>query len=49
MLTRTQFLSNLVPYFIRVTNTSNLLASLSLVVVAMGVAIGGVVCGLVIK
>ncbi|OJJ08570.1 hypothetical protein ASPVEDRAFT_89781 [Aspergillus versicolor CBS 583.65] len=46
---RYAFLSNLVPYFIRVTNTSNLLASLSLVVVAIGVAIGGVVCGLVIK
>lgn len=49
MLTPTQFLSNLVPYFIRVKKTGDFLASLSLVVVAIGVAIGGVACGLVIK
>ncbi|KAL5045018.1 hypothetical protein BDW71DRAFT_198472 [Aspergillus fruticulosus] len=41
--------SNLVPYFIRTQNTSDFVASLALVVNAVGVAVGGIVCGLVIK
>lgn len=49
MLTSAQFISNLVPYLIRVNNTGDFLASLCYVVVATGVAIGGVACGLVIK
>lgn len=45
----TQFYSNLVPYFIRTQNTSDFVASLALVISALGVALGGIVCGLVIK
>ncbi|KAL4975984.1 major facilitator superfamily domain-containing protein [Aspergillus desertorum] len=40
---------NLVPYFIRTQSTSDFIASLSLVVSAAGVAVGGVVCGLIIR
>ncbi len=49
VLTSVQLVSNLVPYFIRVENTSDFLASLCHVVLAIGVSIGGVACGLVIK
>ncbi|KAL6233783.1 hypothetical protein BDW75DRAFT_241664 [Aspergillus navahoensis] len=49
MAGRFSFYSNLVPYFIRTQNTSDFVASLALVVSAAGVAVGGVVCGLVIK
>ncbi|KAL4802018.1 major facilitator superfamily domain-containing protein [Aspergillus unguis] len=41
--------SNLSVYFIRVEDTTDLVASLSLVVSALGVSVGGVVAGLVIK
>ncbi|KAL2824262.1 major facilitator superfamily domain-containing protein [Aspergillus cavernicola] len=46
---RFALISNLVPYFIRVEKTSDFTASLSHVVVAAGVSVGGVVSGLVIK
>ncbi|KAL3431019.1 major facilitator superfamily domain-containing protein [Aspergillus tetrazonus] len=49
MAGRFSFYSNLVPYFIRTQNTSDFVASLALVVSALGVALGGIVCGLVIK
>ncbi|KAL4734667.1 major facilitator superfamily domain-containing protein [Aspergillus similis] len=40
---------SVLPYFIRTQNTSDFFASLALVISALGVAAGGVVCGLAIK
>ncbi|KAL4771045.1 major facilitator superfamily domain-containing protein [Aspergillus nidulans var. acristatus] len=49
MAGRFSFYSNLVPYLIRTQNTSDFVASLALVISSLGVAVGGIVCGLVIK
>ncbi|RDW61136.1 uncharacterized protein DSM5745_10634 [Aspergillus mulundensis] len=46
---RLAFNANTVPYFIRIHHASDSLASLGLVASMVGVGIGGVVCGLVIK
>ncbi|GAB1205333.1 hypothetical protein APSETT445_004007 [Aspergillus pseudonomiae] len=41
--------SNMVPYFIRVGKATDILASLTYVVTAVGVSIGGLIAGAIIK
>ncbi|PYH97108.1 putative transporter, partial [Aspergillus ellipticus CBS 707.79] len=46
---RNALISSLVPYFIRVENTTNLIASLSFVLTSLGVSAGGLLSGYIIK
>ncbi|KAL2810303.1 major facilitator superfamily domain-containing protein [Aspergillus granulosus] len=46
---RWPLVTNLTPYFIRVRHASDLVASAAYVVVAVGVSIGGIISGLIIK
>ncbi|KAL4901689.1 hypothetical protein BDW74DRAFT_181407 [Aspergillus multicolor] len=46
---RFAFNANIVPYFIRTQNVTDSVASLALVVSSIGIGLGGVVCGLVVK
>ncbi|PWY90955.1 MFS general substrate transporter, partial [Aspergillus heteromorphus CBS 117.55] len=46
---RNALVSSLVPYFIRVENTSDLIASLSFVLTSLGVSAGGLISGYIIK
>lgn len=48
-LTYPQLITNTVPYFIRVKHTSDVLASISLILSSLGVCIGGLISGTVIK
>ncbi|KAL4864077.1 hypothetical protein BDV12DRAFT_17020 [Aspergillus spectabilis] len=49
LCSRFAFVSSLVPYFIRAENTSDFVASIWLVVTSIGVLMGGIISGVVIK